>query len=77
MNTPKTDAIFAPLWAKDDPWTDEELHEITKSHRRLERENLKLREGLEKFRGQFDCYECTGTAEEILDYLDNSQDQES
>ena len=37
--------------------------------RELERENIKLREALEKFRGQHDCYECFGTAEDCLDSL--------
>ena len=36
-NIPITDELFGPLWAKDDPPTDAELHEVTKSHRRLER----------------------------------------
>ena len=45
MNTepPETDKLFAPLWAKDDPPTDVELHEVTKSHRRIERERDEAR----------------------------------
>ena len=38
---------------------------------KVERENTILRESLEKFRGQFDCYECSGTAEDTLDSLAN------
>jgi len=40
---------------------------------KVERENTILREALEKFRGQFDCHECSGTAEDILDSLANAQ----
>ena len=35
--------------------------------KKLERENTILQEALEKFRGQLDCYECSGTAEEALE----------
>lgn len=38
---------------------------------KVERENTILREALERFRGQFDCYECSGTAEDTLDSLAN------
>jgi len=41
---------------------------------KVERENTILREALEKFRGQFDCYECSGTAEDTLDSLANDKD---
>lgn len=41
---------------------------------RLEAEKKLLIGALEKFRGQFDCHECSGTAEEVLDYLKNSKD---
>ena len=40
--------------------------------RGLERENTRLRDALEKFLDQFDCYECTGTAEDCLDSLKNA-----
>jgi len=40
--TPETDALFSPLWSNFGinfmPPTENELHEVTKSHRRLERE---------------------------------------
>lgn len=41
----------------------------------MERENNKMKEALEKFLGQFDCYECTGTAEECLDSLETDDIQ--
>jgi hypothetical protein len=41
--TPETDKLFAPLWAKDDPPTDEELHEVTKSFRQMERQRDEAR----------------------------------
>jgi len=36
--TPRTDALFAPLWVRDSAPSDEELHTINKSHRALERQ---------------------------------------
>jgi len=36
---------------------------------RLEVENKIMRTALEKFRGQFDYHECSGTAEDALDSL--------
>ena len=36
---------------------------------KLEQERDLLKAALELFVGQFDCYECTGTAEEALDSL--------
>jgi hypothetical protein len=40
----------------------------------LRNENEMLRAALEKFRGQLDCYECTGTAETALDSLEPESD---
>jgi len=37
--------------------------------RGLERENARLREALERFRGQFDNEGCTGTAEVALEHI--------
>ena len=73
-DTPKTDkAEGCRGW--DDRWiTIRNGGDTTADFARgLERENNKLREALEKFRGQFDCYECTGTAESVLDSLDESE----
>lgn len=47
MNTPIADALFAPLWAKDTPPTDEELHEVTKRFSKLETQRNELLEALE------------------------------
>ena len=73
MKTPRTDKLVERL--NVEPWLSTEtkcrsLHDFAQS---LEAENAKLREALEKFRGQFDCYECTGTAEDCLDSLDNTE----
>jgi uncharacterized protein YlxW (UPF0749 family) len=37
-DTPRTAATFAPLWIKSGPPTDEELNEVQKKFRELERE---------------------------------------
>lgn len=63
MKTPRTDSA---QWVE----TNQENALVLASFaRELEIENIKLREALDKFRGQFDCYGCTGTAEETLDSL--------
>ena len=41
--TPEADNLFGPLWAKDDPPTDEELHVVTKRFRKMERERDEAR----------------------------------
>ncbi len=41
-DTPITDKLFAPLWAKDTPPTDVELHEVNKRFREMEREHAEL-----------------------------------
>lgn len=48
--TPETDTLFSPLWIKSTPLTDNELHEVTKSHRRLERERDLARAEAERWR---------------------------
>ena len=50
MDTPETDEIFAPLWAKDEPPTDAELHEVTKRFRKMERERDEARREVEAWR---------------------------
>jgi hypothetical protein len=61
--TPRTDAA-----------ANDSIVKVYETSKQLERELAEARvqrdtlaEALEKFRGQFDCHECTGTAESALD----------
>ncbi len=49
-DTPETDKLFDPLWAKDDPPTDEKLHEVTKLFRKMERQRDEARKLAEEMR---------------------------
>jgi len=51
--TPETDKLFLPLWLKDSPPTDEELHKINKRFRKLELERDEARRMAEHQRDSF------------------------
>tara|TARA_R110002110_G_scaffold70780_3_gene189447 strand:+ start:1131 stop:1379 length:249 start_codon:yes stop_codon:yes gene_type:complete len=76
IDTPRTDRLREKIdrewdgYEGPDTFEGDECLDLAEN---LERENTKLRETLEKFRGQFDCYECTGTAEDTLDSLANKE----
>jgi hypothetical protein len=57
-DTPETESEYAIGWLND-----EEARDFARS---LEQRLAACRDALAKFEGCFDCYECSGTAEQTL-----------